>query len=724
MSVGVGEAWAKPKRASKNRHPEPPWRLRPHRSAPQNDSSVLDLTSPQFAYSTNPCTTSVTVHAEQGSASPRLAFLPPSLIFSVSSEDVPHVPAPASAPTRTRMELGKDTHFWVLHNESILLPPWPLTTTTPLPPPPNFKEMATNLNLSECTATFRTKAHYEHRDRLQHVTGTLTHPTLGELATVSCLQIHGRMWFKRHGDFLEMMDDDSQELHEFSVTLFDKDSNVRPWLVDGGGARSGSGCWGMELSVGDMLYIKDLNVKEEFRRRGVGSYLLQKLLESPHMGYRGHAFCWPTPIGFRGDKAEWARLQAAITAFYRKNGFRRIGLTSFLAYSPDPSHPSRTLDAASDPETPSIEFGSNNPNAPDLSADETKAQYPLHCAISNTKDPSIIQLIRVAHNIDAASIRKHDVNGLTPVHIAASGENLHALRVLLELDPSGIAKDLKDAHNREGMTPLEALRSSMRSIREFSETLLSAWKGYTDEGLRCEYIMTKAMGLPLGVGEETEEEYVKKRKFGCTCGKCTGGWLSPRMRFRLTAQADIQHDMLRMEDYQFEARRPLSSAELLYSTLDYVPLVIRQEIYKTFYVGFYTIFHAISLVLGRRPQGPASIPTPQVVLIEALALEPRAVQFYLGKGGKVEYVLDATVDIAREQSALGDGTFEETFDTDEVGGGQGERYVELPKCANDLEFDIVRRNIGLAGGLVWGPYYERDEDEDGMEVDDDDDDSD
>ncbi|KAJ3501261.1 hypothetical protein NLJ89_g9416 [Agrocybe chaxingu] len=184
--------------------------------------------------------------------------------------------------------------------------------------------------------------------------------------------------------------------------------------------------------------------------------------------------------------------------------------------------------------------------------------------------------------------------------------------------------------------------------------------------------------------------------------------------------------MLRMEEDLFESRRPLSSAELLYSTLDYVPLAIRQEIYKTFYVGFYTIFHAISLVLGRQPQGPASIPTPQVVLTEALTLDPRAVQFYLGKGGKVEYVLDATVDIAREQSALGDGTFEETFDNDEVGGEGGEeRYVELPKCANDLEFGIVRRNLGLAGGLVWGPYHERDEDsEDGMEVDDDDDDDD
>ncbi|CAA7262590.1 unnamed protein product [Cyclocybe aegerita] len=42
--------------------------------------------------------------------------------------------------------------------------------------------------------------------------------------------IYGRMWFKRNGDFLEVMDEDSQELHEFSVTLFDKDSNTHGLL--------------------------------------------------------------------------------------------------------------------------------------------------------------------------------------------------------------------------------------------------------------------------------------------------------------------------------------------------------------------------------------------------------------------------------------------------------------------------------------------------------------
>ena len=70
------------------------------------------------------------------------------------------------------------------------------------------------------------------------------------------------MLFKNASDFLEIMDEDSQEMHEFSVGLFDKYSNVRPWLVDGG-AESGSGGWGTELSIRDMLYVEEVRVKEE-----------------------------------------------------------------------------------------------------------------------------------------------------------------------------------------------------------------------------------------------------------------------------------------------------------------------------------------------------------------------------------------------------------------------------------------------------------------------------
>jgi len=167
-----------------------------------------------------------------------------------------------------------------------------------------------------------------------------------------------------------------------------------------------------------------------------------------------------------------------------------------------------------------------------------------------------------------------------------------------------------------------------------------------------------------------------------------------------------------MEIDVFKPRQPLPASELLFSTLDYVPPTIRHEIYKTFYIGFYTIFDAIAEIL-KTP----GIPTPQAVIAVALVLNTSAVQFYLNKGGEVEHVLDATVNIAKEQSNLGDGTFEETFDVDEEEDVGGLGYRKLERCANDLEFASVRLGVGIGEGFN-GPYLDEEEErEEGMDVD-------
>jgi len=178
--------------------------------------------------------------------------------------------------------------------------------------------------------------------------------------------------------------------------------------------------------------------------------------------------------------------------------------------------------------------------------------------------------------------------------------------------------------------------------------------------------------------------------------------------------------MFRKDLELFKSHNPLSTSELLHIAFDYIPQTLRCEIYKTFYTGFYTVFRATHNILET-----LKIPTPGVVVTEALALDAEAVQFYMAKGGKVEYVLDAMVAMAREQSSLGAGTFEETFDheeADEEGVGAG--YRALWKCSNDLEFGIVRRKIGLVPNIRWGPYKDTEEGDEGMELVDEDEDKD
>jgi hypothetical protein len=116
-------------------------------------------------------------------------------------------------------------------------------------------------NLAECTVKFDLEAHHEYPNRLHYLNAVAQHPKLGELATMRCFLVDCRYVFKTHRDFLKIMEEESHEMMEFSTTLFDAHSNVRPWLVDVG-YRRGSGCWGAELSTGGMVYIENLTVKE------------------------------------------------------------------------------------------------------------------------------------------------------------------------------------------------------------------------------------------------------------------------------------------------------------------------------------------------------------------------------------------------------------------------------------------------------------------------------
>ena len=181
------------------------------------------------------------------------------------------------------------------------------------------------------------------------------------------------------------------------------------------------------------------------------------------------------------------------------------------------------------------------------------------------------------------------------------------------------------------------------------------------------------------------------------------------------AQAEIQEDMLRMDLSTFKPQHPLSTSNLFHPALEYIPPNLRRQT-KSFYIGVSALLDAIAHVL----KTPSGIPTPEAVITVAMNINPGAVQVYLGKGGKVEYVLDAVVDVAKGESGLGDGTFEDTFDYEEVDGqedGEPARYKKLEKCANDLEFEDVRFGVGIGGseGGGWGPYLDRENGE-GMDV--------
>lgn len=155
-----------------------------------------------------------------------------------------------------------------------------------------------------------------------------------------------------------------------------------------------------------------------------------------------------------------------------------------------------------------------------------------------------------------------------------------------------------------------------------------------------------------------------------------------------------------MEDFMsdFQRGQPHENPDHLFDNAsDYLPRHLHPVIFKTFYKGYQAIFRGIRDYLNK---------TDLPLIIEALPTllsHDTDVQFYIGKGGRYEYALDAVTAVVKEQSPLGDGTFEETWEDEQEVGTD---YTGLVKCENDLEFDFVRRMVGLNPRSNWGPYYE------------------
>lgn len=124
------------------------------------------------------------------------------------------------------------------------------------------------IDMNHLTLEMEVEKHDEHPRAIQIISLKVKHPEFGDIVSLDAWRI-SRAYCA--GSFLEILDEDTDEMHQFSVTLFDKYGAVRPHLVDPG-YRSGTGCWGREMDSGELVYILDITVKDSvrfFTRRGV-----------------------------------------------------------------------------------------------------------------------------------------------------------------------------------------------------------------------------------------------------------------------------------------------------------------------------------------------------------------------------------------------------------------------------------------------------------------------
>lgn len=196
----------------------------------------------------------------------------------------------------------------------------------------------------------------------------------------------------------------------------------------------------------------------------------------------------------------------------------------------NPTHPSRLLSISDDVEPVHHDVVSTAP----LDPVALQQRFPLHSAIANNKTDSIVETIRQAHTEDPSSIHRGDENGFQPIFVAVIIGNVAAVRALVAL---GVQEDLIRRDNTDGLTVREICDREMHTSREFQETLIGKWAGYTNNQLQIHLMIKRAMGDEV---QETDDEYLAARKWGCSCGKCVDGWLSPMMLYRLQRMRYLQ----------------------------------------------------------------------------------------------------------------------------------------------------------------------------------------
>lgn len=239
-----------------------------------------------------------------------------------------------------------------------------------------------------------------------------------------------------------------------------------------------------------------------------------------------------------------------------QNHYRRVGRTKYLAYAPNPGHRSRLLAVEDDVECLNKAFHhwpSQTDSASTLGLNrnvrlELTGRFQASCAanawlhrmIESTAQPSglstedVADAIREAYRRDPALIRQKDNRGFALIHTAANAANLRAIQALLALpSESGVVEDaLCSMENQAERTAVELCEHYMLNLKHHAQTLPDQqWNGHSPDALRCEILLKNAEGF--GMIPLSEEAYIASRKWGCTCERCTDGWLSERMRYRM-----------------------------------------------------------------------------------------------------------------------------------------------------------------------------------------------
>jgi ribosomal protein S18 acetylase RimI-like enzyme len=455
-----------------------------------------------------------------------------------------------------------------------------------------------------------------------------------------------------------------------ALDLFDRYGRLKQEFMDHP-VKRGSGVWSAELDDDDIFLIEHLEIDTQYRRRGLGSKLVRAMLdevEGKTLGYT--AIVCPTGL-YRleshgvsaGKKAAGLTNEDISKSFWRSLGFRRIGSSAWFGLSLDKNHPSCHLTFADDYELPVLPFRRL----------DSGMQNDLLKAVQTSDNAYVEVLNRLFDGLarDDPRWKLTDADGNTVLHLAATKTRPTSVWWILSR-----TTELLQQRNNEGETPLDALQANLEDIRAthyrdfWVEDVSDYFGGFSDAAVSC---LISLNGSNKGMDGEWQ-----RLKYGCTCGRCISGFLSPRMRFALEYQAEILSDLL-LEDIN-DGELWVESNSLL---LDLISRRLRNKLKarQSMRKGFVDLLGHIAACMQKNM-------IPDEFNVETIVDNTRrsASGEFLRHGGSVETVATMLFQRAVESDELvGDSLHPETLSTE---------ICRLPECRNDHEFGFVSGMCG------------------------------
>ena len=482
--------------------------------------------------------------------------------------------------------------------------------------------------------------------------------------------------------FYSEMEKPCREEYMLAFGLFDRYGRLKPEWKDHP-IRRGSGIWQQELDKGDILLIEQIIIDQDFRRQGLGRQLTLALLDKTRSKTAHPFFAIVMPAYLRSCEKE-KRFQGLSQqqvenllpddediayAFYRSLGFRRIGSSRWLGYASDSNHPSRYVAMDSDFDRPEVQHESAQPELAHLiemkEMDDVAALALLEQFLTKRPDDDHCWLAT-------------DKQGNTVMHSAARNAKPKCIRWLLA---KAFAAQMQATRNNDGDTPLDALFFKLeetRTQREFRGTRIDhvsdCFKGQSKAAVAC----IARLNGKTALGELER----KRLTYGCTCGECLSGFISPRMAFTILNAAETSHEMLG----GFQIGKDGSDwVDWHKQYLTHLPDAVRNNLKtnKSMRQGFANLFGYIAACLKAK-----KVPTEKNIseAWEASGEWPPATANFLRRGGTVAAAANAAFEHTLLQDELiGDGWLYDEF---------VEQIASLPACRNDKEYGFVAGTCG------------------------------